>query len=226
MATPRVGIAFSWPDRLERSVWVVVDPRDVVTGQRVRVPVEARLRDVPAAPIAGLSGVYCFTDLGLPAGTYVVQVRPGRADRVLYFDGETPFTLAPVPVAGQPLNRNLVRVELLPRPAYPFADVATLARGRLVRASDRTGIDGARIVLILDEVDKGQRGRTDERGEFVAFFPPEVPDSSDATATAGPKNLTFQLRFEIDSQPPLSTAQQTVREGNTISLEEIQFPGF
>lgn len=222
MAVPATGLVFFGPDRLERSVWVVVDPRDFVTSQRMTVPVQARLKDVTAEPIAGLSGVYCFTDLGLPAGNYTAQVQPRVADRALYFDGETEFALAVVPVPGQPLKRNPVAVELLPRPAYPFTDNATLARGRLVRASDGTGVERARIFLILEGVDLGRRGRTDERGEFVAFFPPAAPEDN---ASAGLKDLKFRLRFEIDGQPPLLIAEQTVREGTPISLKEIQFPG-
>ncbi|MDQ3773286.1 MAG: hypothetical protein M3461_02360 [Pseudomonadota bacterium] len=201
---------------------MVVDPRDFVTSQRMTVPVQARLKDVSAEPIAGLSGVYCFTDLGLPAGNYTAQVQPRVADRALYFDGETEFALAVVPVPGQPLKRTPVVVELLPRPAYPFTDNATLARGRLVRASDGTGVERARIFLILEGVDRGRRGRTDERGEFVVFFPPAAPEDN---ASAGLKDLKFRLRFEIDGQPPLLIAEQTVREGTTISLKEIQFPG-
>ena len=228
MAVPATRLVFFVSDRLERSVWVVVDPRDFVTSQRMTVPVQARLKDVSAEPIVGLSGVYCFTDLGLPAGNYTAQVQPRVADRALYFDGETEFALAVVPVPGQPLQRNPVAVELLPRPAYPFTDNATLARGRLVRASDEeTGVEGARIFLILEGVDRGRRGRTDERGEFVVFFPPAAPEDN---ASAGLKDLKFRLRFEIDGQPPLlipplPIAEQTVREGTTISLKEIQFPG-
>jgi hypothetical protein len=222
MAVPATGLVFFGSDRLERSVWVVVDPRDFVTSQRMTVPVQARLKDVSAEPIAGRSGVYCFTDLGLPAGNYTAQVQPRVADRALYFDGETEFALAVVPVPGQPLQRTPVAVELLPRPAYPFIDNATLARGRLVRASDGTGVEHARIFLILEGVDRGRRGRTDERGELVVFFPPAAPEDN---ASAGLKDLRFRLRFEIDGQPPMLIAEETVREGTTISLKEIQFPG-
>ena len=208
-------------DELERSVWVVVDPRDFVTGRRMTAPVEVRLKDVDAEPIAGLSGVYCFTDLKLPAGAHNAEVRPRAADRGAYFDGETAFALAVVPVPGQPLQRNPVIVELLPRPGYPFAG-ATLARGRLVKDSDGSAVEGARIVLIRGGVDLGRRGRTDERGEFVVFFPPVPPQD---TALAGLATFTFRLRFEVDGELPLLIAQETVREGSTISLEEIEFPG-
>ena len=121
---------------------------------------------VEAEPIPGLSGVYCFTDLKLPAGAHLAQVRLRPAERGRYFDGETAFALAAIPLPGQPLQRNSVTVELLPRPGYPFAG-ATLARGRLVKASDGSAVDGARIFLIRGGVDLGRRGRTDERGEFV-----------------------------------------------------------
>ena len=38
MAGPEPDIVFSHRTGCERSVWVVVDPRDFVTGQRVTVP--------------------------------------------------------------------------------------------------------------------------------------------------------------------------------------------
>jgi hypothetical protein len=210
------------PDTLQRSVWVVIDPHDVVTGRRMTSRVRARLDGVTAEPIAGLSGVYCFTDLDVAAGQYTARVQPAPAEGAAYFDGETSFALSTVPVAGQPLARNVVVVDLLPRPGYPFDESATLARGRLVRASDGAPVDGARIVLIVGVNPQGIRGRTDERGEFVVPFRPVPPED---TATAGLKNFQFRLRFEIDGQPPLVIAQQTVKEGTTISLHEIAFPG-
>jgi hypothetical protein len=212
---------FHVPDTIQRSVWVVVDPRDVVTGARVIAPLEVRLRDVTAAPIVGRSGVYCFTDLDLPAGAYTVSIR-ARGGSGQYFEAQQDFVLAEVPVAAQPLNRNLVSIDLLPRPAYPFANGTTLARGRLVTASDGTAIGGADVVLILDGTDEGLRGRTDERGEFVVFFRPLEPGDN---AAPGPADLPFQLRFEIDGQPPHLIAEETVQEGATISLDDIEFPG-
>jgi hypothetical protein len=221
MAAPNPPLVFFAPDIQERAVWVVVDPRDFVTGRRMTAPVRVRLEDVDAEPIQGRSGVYCFTDLQLPAGPHRAVVEPQRADRARYFDGEATFALAVVPVAGQPLQRNRVQVDLFPRPGYPFAG-ATLARGRLVKASDASPVDGARAALIRDAVDLGVRGRTDERGEFVVFFPPAPPED---TATAGLADYGFQVRFEIDGQPPHLIAQQTVREGSTFSHGEIAFPG-
>jgi hypothetical protein len=216
------GLVFAAPDNLQRSVWVVVDPRDFVTGQRMTVPVQARLKDVTDEPIAGLSGVYCFMDLDVAAGPFTAQVTPRATERGYYFDGESTFTLAVIPVPGQPLARNPVVVELLPRPAYPFADKATLARGRLVRTSDGAGIAGARIVLILETVVIGRRGQTDERGEFVVCFPPLPPED---IAAAVVKDLNFELRFEVDGEPPFTIPPAIVREGTTLSVGEIQFPG-
>src|SRR6266480_6557563 len=111
---------FFQSDKFARSVWVVVDPRDAVTGQRVPVPLEVRLKDVAAAPIAARSGIYCFTDLKLAAGNYTVQVKPLKDDRSKYFDVEKQFSLDPIPLPAQPLKRNPVQVDLLPRTNYPF----------------------------------------------------------------------------------------------------------
>jgi hypothetical protein len=212
---------FHASDTTRRSVWVVVDPRDAVTGDRVISPLEVRLDDVTATPILGRSGVYCFTDLELAAGPYTVRIRPrGRRDQ--YLDAARDFVLAAVPVPAQPLNRNLVPVELLPRPSYAFSRGTTLARGRLVTTSDAVGIAGADIDLILDGADEGLRGRTDERGEFVVPFPAAEPGTN---AVTGPLDLPFQLRFEVTGQPPHLIAQEVVQEGSTISLDDIAFPG-
>src|SRR6266850_5381768 len=139
---------FYGSDNLERSVWVVVDPRDAVTGGRVPVPLEVRLKDVAAEPIAAYSGVYCFTDLKLAAGNYTVQVRPLKNDRTRYFNAEKQFSLDPIPLPAQLLKRNPVQVDLLPRTNYPFDVQATLARGHIVRNSDGLAIKNAEIFLI------------------------------------------------------------------------------
>jgi hypothetical protein len=212
--------AFFGSDSRDRSVWVVVDPRDFVTGTRVTAPLKVSLKDVTAAPITARSRVYCFTDLNLPAADYTVQVRP--AERDLYLDAEKQFTLNPVPLPGQPLNRNPVVVQLMPRPSYQFEALATLARGRLVQASDAAPIPDAQIFLILDTVDKGLRGQSDERGEFAVFFPPPAPADDPAAVL---KNFKFQLRFEIPNHAPLLTAEATVKEGSTKSMKEIAYPG-
>lgn len=220
MAVPVLGIAFVDPDVIQRAVWVVIDPIDGVTGQRVSVPVDVRLVDVAAIPIAALSGVYCFTDLNLPPDSYTVRVTPRPAQRTYFFDGETEFVLQTVPVPGQPLERNAQTVIMRPRPAYPFAGGTTLARGRLVRASDQGGLAGARIDLAFGAFDD-ERGRTDERGDFAVAFPP-APPSDDPDAV--PTDIQFTLRFIVGTEPPLEI-NSTVQEGTGISLGEIQFPG-
>jgi hypothetical protein len=212
---------FFGSDRLERSVWVVVDPRDAVTGRRVPVPLEVRLKDVAAEPISAYSGVYCFTDLKLTTGNYTVQVRALKDDRTRYFDAEQGFTLTPIPPPADPLKRNIVEVKLLPRTSYPFDAKTTLARGRLVKASDRSPIEDAQISLTLDTVDKGLWQQTDERGEFVIFFPRTAPED---VSTAGLKDFKFKLRFDIPGHS-LTTIEFTVEEGSTSSLGAIEFPG-
>lgn len=208
-------------DVIQRSIWVVVDPRDAVTGGRVPVPLEVRLKDVTAEPIAAYSGIYCFTDLRLTPGNYTVQVRTLKDARSRYFDVEKQFTLTAVPPAVDPLKRNLVEVKLLPRTSYPFDSQTTLVRGRLLTASDRSGVEKAQIFLTLDTVDKGLWQQTDERGEFVIFLPRTEPED---VPTAGLKDFKFKLRFEIPGHS-LTTDEKTVKEGTTKSLEAIEFPG-
>jgi hypothetical protein len=221
MAIPG-GDFFFGSDRHASSVWIVVDPRDVVTSERVTGPLEVRLKDRTPQPIAAGSGVYCFVDLALPAAKYVVTVRPLSRNGARYFDAAAELNLTTIPVPGQALQRNPVVIPLVPRPEYPFDAQFTLARGRLVRASDAAPVPAASIALILGGTDLGLRGRTDERGAFAVCFPRTAPGSTPADV---PKDLTFQLRFELTGQPSLVTAPTVVREGTTKVLDPVQFPG-
>src|SRR5262245_877221 len=98
MAIPG-GQFFFGADRFQESVWVVVDPRDVVTGDRVTEPLAVGLQGVTATPIAARSGVYCFLDLTLPAAKYLVEVEPLGRGKARYFDATADLNLVTVPVA-------------------------------------------------------------------------------------------------------------------------------
>jgi hypothetical protein len=210
------------PDRLTRAVWVVVDPRDAVTGARVTLPLEVRLRRVDARPIFARSGVYCFTDLNLPAATYTVDVEPGSAAAAAYFPAARDFTLKVPGGATPPLDRNAVTVELLPRPAYPFGDRVSIARGRLARRSNGAAIAGAAIDLIRSGAPTLRRGRTDERGDFVVALPAEP--ATDGSSTGPPAPLAFRLEFTVPGHPPHRTNEQHVDEGRAVSIGLVRFP--
>jgi hypothetical protein len=216
------GQLFVGADRFQESVWVVVDPRDVVTKDRVAEPLGVGLQGVTAAPVAARSGVYCFLDLALPPARYVVQVRPLGHGKPRYFDAATDIDLVTVPVPGQPLARNPIVVQLFPRPEYPFDAERTLLRGRLVKASDQTAVAGATVGLIVGPTDLGARARTDERGAFAVCFPRSNP----GTATGDkPKNLTYQLRFQLEGQPDVLSPAAAVLEGTMKVLDPVQFAG-
>jgi hypothetical protein len=220
VATP--ANTFSGSDQLQRSVWVVVDPKDFVTGSRIAEPLRVAIKDVTATPIAARSGMYCFTDLNLPVAVYTVQVQP--LTRLHYLDAETTFTLELIPVPGQSLRRNPVAVQLMPRPDYPFDAQSTLARGRLLQTSDSAPIAGANIFLIVDAADKGLRGQTDERGEFAVLFP-TVTFAVGDPASAKPREFKFQLRFKLLDNREHLTAEETVTEFTTKSMNDTKFPG-
>jgi hypothetical protein len=222
MAIPGDGDFFHGADRHKQAVWVVVDPRDLVTGDRVLGPLKVGLKGVTAEPIAARAGVYCFMNLALPAAKYVVEVRPISGSKARYFDATEELNLVAVPVAGQPLKRNPVVVQLLPRPEYPFDAQRTLVRGRLVKASDQTAVPSASVGLVLQATDLGIRARTDERGAFAVCFPRATPG---ITSTDSPKDLSYQLRFELTGQPSVPTPAAVVREGTTKVLAPVQFPG-
>ena len=218
MADP--GAIVQSPDRVTRSVWVAVDPQDLVTGRRVTAPLRVRMEGQAARPVSALSGVYCFNDLNLAPDAYTVQVEPITGNRGHYFLATKPLVLAVVPVPGSPLVRNPITIQLLPRPSYPFGDGATLARGRLVKTSDGTAVAGALVKLFIVVSDEGVRTQTDERGEFAVPFPTPAP-----AATGGAKTFTFTLRFILAPHPDHDTGAATVIEGSTKALGEIQFPG-
>jgi hypothetical protein len=222
MAMPG-GQFFVGADRFEESVWVVVDPRDVVTGDRVRDPLAVGFAGGTAKPIAARSGVYCFLDLTLPPAEYVVEVRPLGRGKTRYFEATEKLTLVKVPVAGQPLARNPVVVPLLPRPEYPFDPQRTLLRGRLIKASDKSPVPGATVTLLSPPAtDLGPRARTDERGAFAVCFPGLKPgDNSNAT----PQPLSYLLRFELDALAHTTPLVATVLEGTTKVLPPVEFPG-
>ena len=144
----------------------MADPSDVVRSpdrlrdrsgsSSIRATWSRARRVGPAARAAGtsaaravrrtVSGVYCFIDLGLPAAAYTVQVQPLAANHDQFFATERAVRSSRR--SGRPGSRcwrNPVRVDLLPRPAYPFPDQATLARGRLVKASDGSAVEGAQV---------------------------------------------------------------------------------
>ena len=222
MAIPGDGDFFYGADRLKEAVWVVVDPRDLVTGDRVLGPLKIGLKGVTAEPVAARAGVYCFMDLALPAAKYVVEVRPISWSKARYFEATEELNLVTVPVAGQPLQRNPVVVQLLPRPEYPFDAQRTLVRGRLVKASDQTAVPSASVGLVLQATDLGTRARTDERGSFAVCFPRTAPGTNPGDT---PQDLSYQLRFELTGQPAVITPSAVVREGTTKVLAPVQFPG-
>jgi hypothetical protein len=116
-------------------------------------------------------------------------------------------------------------IELFPRSAYPFAPFVTLARGRLVRHSNGALIAAAVVTLLRDGAAVGRTGRTDDRGDFTMFFPPEpAPDSSLGAPPTLPPPLKFRLEFSVPGHPPHRIDEQSVDEGGEVSLGVVKFP--
>ena len=89
-----------------------------------------------------------------------------------------------------------------------------------MKASDASPIANADIFVPPNSLTR--RGVTDERGEFVIFFPRTQPEDD---PDAGLKDFSFKLQFTIDGHAPHETVTQQVKEGTTLSLKEIEFPG-
>lgn len=127
--------------------------------------------------VRNLSGDTVFVDLGLPAGTYRLEVERDARDprnafyeeldplqRDLRWDPDTPSPGLP---DGRPHVSKLVPVLLRPSPAYPFPQGSTLVRGTLL------WYDGAPLAgaVVGEPAALVRESRADPHGGFVLAFP-------------------------------------------------------
>lgn len=171
---------------LSLAVWLVDDYTQKTPAGYVNV----KVKEGNVKAVKNLSGYYLFTDL-LP-GNYTVV-----SESDFYFSEETPVNTSLL----DPKN-PVLQIILKPKPAYPFPDNATLARGRVSNANPV-------VNAVVKVVSKTIETKTDERGEFVLYF-------------TGIKQESISI--EITKDADIKTVNTTVEEGKTVSLGVISFP--
>jgi hypothetical protein len=183
-------------------------------------------------PIYNLSGDTAFVDLGLPAGTWRVELERDARDRVsewyeeldaaqrdLQWDPDAPPPGLP---DGTPHPARLVLLRLRPSSRYPFPPALPLVRGTLLWY-DGAPLAGAAVrengALVRD-------ARVDEGGSWALAFPADQPDG----------NASVRLRLgavDEDAKPDGAAylaawpAQWPVqwRRGSTVTLRQPALEG-
>jgi hypothetical protein len=161
-----------------RRVRLAAEVFDGVTQSRVSEGLRLTAQGLLAAPIVNASGLFVWLEES-GRDPVSISVDPGW----LPFDPQ----VANVPA----LPERLVRVELAPQRAYPFAGGATAIRSRLIQNRvDRPPVPVAQAPVWLQWIDDTKpatttnwidtplRGRTEDNGDFVAtvrFTPTQVP---------------------------------------------------
>ena len=159
-----------------RRVRLAAEVFDGVTLSRVSDGLTLTAQGLLGAPIVNAGGLFVWLEES-GRDPVSISVDPGW----LPFDPQ----VANVPA----LPERLVRVELAPQRAYPFAGGATGIRGRLIqKRNDDPPLPVARAPVWLQWIDDTQagtiwidaplRGRTDDNGDFAAiarFTPTQVP---------------------------------------------------
>jgi len=147
--------------------------------------IQVKVKETDKKAMKNPSGYYLFTDL--KAGTYTVRV-----DSDLYFSEEKTVNIASIPDKKNPI----IKIILIPRPAYPFPKNATLVRGKVV-SNSKNQVDGISVVVKGSDT----KNITDSRGEFVLYFKDIIKE----------QNITLEIN-RVDEH------SITAKEGKTASL--------
>lgn len=137
---------------------------------------------------------YFFTDL--KAGTYTVRV-----DSDMYFSEETTVDISFFPDKKNPI----IEIILIPIPAYPFSQTATLIRGVVRDATDKP-VKGAKLRVI----GKDMETISDEKGSFALYL-------------SGIENEE-EVSIESKKNGIIRTINVTAKEFQTVSAGVISMP--
>jgi len=148
------------------------------------------------------SGFFVFH--GLPAGSYVVQVRPQ-----LFLDEDRPVTL--------PLNAPqgpVLKVLLKPKWLFPFGAGATLMRGAV--RGPVGPVPGAVVKLIGSPLES----RTGEDGRFVLCFPPAKEEGVSAAGfvKAADGTTVFRLHVTHPRFRAKTVSMKDIRDGTAMTI--------
>jgi hypothetical protein len=166
--------ALTYPDAIARHVLFAVELLDPVTGDLVSTPAAVVTDGLANGPVSNLSGRFVFLAQSGTPGTVRVDLHGLPYEAV---------TSPPPDTAG---GQTLLRLTLQPTSAYPFADSATLLRGRLVDGT--APVAGAAIAVTFADSsanDAALPARTDGLGYFAVLLrldPGSMASSDPVTA--------------------------------------------
>ena len=134
----------------------------------------ALLGDKTYQPVQNLSGYYCFRDI--PPGKYKLIVQSNSVKSDQFFNEEKPLDIPFVNELDPNDSDPVKKVELIPKPSYPFSANATLIRGMVSRKPIFPAIKGNPVVnATVSPRYQGEQGNqkiimetlTNHAGEFV-----------------------------------------------------------
>lgn len=173
---------------LSLAVWIIDDYSKKGPIGHIKV----KIKEGDIKPVRNLSGYFIFTDL--KDGNYTVSIESD-----LYFSEERLIDLSSIPDPKNPV----IEISVIPKPAYPFRNNATLVRGLVV--SNANPVVNAQIKA----VEKGVQTLTDNNGEFALYLQ---------------GNKTESITIEIKKNGNTKTITAIIEEGKGISLQSISFP--
>jgi hypothetical protein len=197
-----------------RKVLFAVEVLDAVTLGRVSQGLKLAAKGLKGEPIVNTGGLFVWLKEG---NSQPLEVRVDA--------GSTPFEGRTVPVGALP--DRLLRIELAPRRAYPFAPGVTGVKGTLVaRRNDHPPVPVAGATVWLRWIDDNANGTTwmdaptrsttSPKGDFVAILrlsPAQLPRLD----AAGP----VRLRLAADRGPlgTLASPEMALPQGRVASAQ-------
>ncbi len=208
--------------RVQHRLGVGLQLLDALSGRPLVTPMAVSLRGIGSLPAFRLAlqakgeGRYSLADAGEFARHWSAAAAPRVLDLWMHEAGngseaQRPHALGPRRVqallledGGRPAPRreNLLRIPLLPGPAYPFPAGATLVRGR-VRRQTTDGPLPARWARLHAFKSGRLLGSTqaDERGDYALLL--RYPPGLLAPATPSTGDGEIELRIAARDAPPV-----------------------
>lgn len=205
--------------RVQHRLGVGLQLIDALNGRPLAMPMDVSLRGIGPLPAFRLAlqakgeGRYSLADASEFARRWSAATAPRMLDLWIHEPGseaQSPHALGPrrvqatlLEAGGRPAPRreNLLRIPLLPGPAYPFPAGATLVRGRVQRQT----ADG-RLPARWARLHAFKNGRllassqADERGDYALLL--RYPPGLLAPATPAASDGEIELRIAARGAPP------------------------
>ncbi len=178
-------------DSLITKLSIALRVTDSFTGEMVLNSIRVSIPENNKIAYKNPSGYFIFTDI--KEDNYLVAI-----DSEIFFPVNKQIDISSL----DPKN-PVVTINLIPNPAYPFPENATLIRGIV------TGIAGPIENASIKVISKQIETMTDERGEFALYF-------------KDIKNEHIQINIQKGGDTKVISAD--VLERRTVSIGVIPFP--